>query len=329
MKSIRCNERGHGLMAVTVLLLLVVGDRISAAPQIVVDQPRWNFGAVTNCIQLKHEFIIRNSGDEPLRISQVISSCNACLQAGINQTNIPPGGTAVVRSYLDLRRLSGPETREIMLDSNDPKMPSYVLELAVVAVPCYRIEPLAIDLDLSQGQRSAATEVTPLMELHAPLSKASCTDSNITARIEQMAANQYMLVLEALKTTPRGDAACGVTVCSIDSNDPPCWVICHIHNPPDLELIPPQLKLQSQDEPQMRILWIKQHGPSHLILLDVLSPTDTLACEIVPEPPGFNYRVNVAAWQQQKNYGRTNWLTLKMRDQDSKEKLVSVPISVN
>ena len=132
MKLIRSNGQCHGLMAMSVLLLLITGTRILASPHIVVDQPRWDFGAVTNCILLKHEFIIRNSGDELLRISRVISSCNACLQAGINQTNIPPGGTAVVRSYLDLRRLSGPETREIMLDSNDPQMPSYVLELAVV-----------------------------------------------------------------------------------------------------------------------------------------------------------------------------------------------------
>ena len=79
----------------------------------------------------------------------------------------------------------------------------------------------------------------------------------------------------------------------------------------------------------MRILWIKQRGPSPLVLLDILPPSDTFACEIVPDPSGFDYRVNVTAWWQQNNADRTNWLTLKMRDQDLKEKLVTVPVSAN
>jgi hypothetical protein len=324
--------RNFGLRTCLAIVFFSLGlfavGKIQAAPRMEIDQPVWNFGIVTNLILLTHDFVIRNSGDEPLLISHVISSCNACLLARINLTNIPPGGTTVVHSYLDLRRLSGPETRMIMLDSNDPKMPSNELELDVVVVPCYFIQPMQIDLDLSQGQKSAVAEVAPLIQLRAPLSKISCTDSNITARIEQRSANQYLLVLEALKTTPHGDAAYGVTICSSDSNDPSCWLICHIHNPPDLELIPPQLKLQPQDEPQMRILWIKQHGAVPLTLLDAIPSTDKYHCEIDPDPDGFDYRIYVTAWEQQPFAGKTNALTLKMVDSLNHDQSVTIPMFV-
>jgi len=316
-----------GLSAFVICLLLANG-KLLAAPRVEVDQPTYNFGVVTNRSFLVHDFILHNVGDTNLIINQVVSGCNACLRVGINQTNLPPGGTATVRSYLDLRQMSGSESRAILLVSNDPKTPSCVLELLGVVVPSYSIQPTAMHLDLSAGQQSAEAEITPLFELRAPLSIASCTVSNIAARIEQRSANLYVLVVEALNNTPRGDVACDVTISSRDTNDPPCWGICHIRNPPDLELIPPQLKFQPQDEPQMRILWIKQHGSTPLVLLDILAPSDKFACEIVPDPSGFNYRVNITAWQQKKT-GQTNCLTLKMQDQDLKEKLVTVPVSVN
>ena len=305
--------------------LLVVCDNVLAAPRIEVDQPAYNFGVVTNRAFMVHDFIIHNVGDANLIVDQVVS----CLRVGINQSNLPPGGSAMVRSFLDLRQMNGQESRTILLASNDPRTPSCILEVSGVVVPSYSIQPTALHLDLSRGQQSAAADIAPLFELHAPLSKASCTASNITARIEQKSAGQYVLVVEALKNAPRGNVACGVMISSRDSNDPPCWVMCHVRNPPDLELIPPQLKFQPQDEPQMRILWIKQRGPSPLVLLDILPPSDTFACEIVPDPSGFDYRVNVTAWWQQNNADRTNWLTLKMRDQDLKEKLVTVPVSAN
>jgi hypothetical protein len=316
-------------MAKSVLLLLVTGARISAAPQIAVDQPIYDFGSITNGSQVLHDFAIRNAGDAELEINRVVSSCDSCLRASLEKTKIPPGGESVLHARLDLRLLNGTVSRALSVYCNDPNNDLLVVGLTGVVVPFYQVTPAEIDLDLSQGQQTAAAEVVPLLNLHAPLSQVFCDNTNIVAGLSKEASNQFMLTLAVAKSLPRGDAAISLTIRSADSNDPPCLVTGFIRNPLDLELIPPQLKLQPQDEPHMRILWIKQHGPSPLILLDVLSPSDTFACEIVPDPSGFNYRVNVTAWQQQKISGRTNWLTLKMQDQQLREKLVAVPVSVN
>jgi len=324
-----CIGRGHRLMTMTVSLLLVAGTRILAAPQIVVDQPIYDFGSITNGSQILHDFAIRNAGDAELEIDRVVSSCAACLQASLEKTRIPPGGESVLHARLDLRSLDGTVSRVLSVYCNDPNSNPLVVGLTGVVVPFYQVTPTEIDLDLSRGQQMAAAEIVPLLNLHAPLSQVLCDDTNIVASLSMEASNQFMLTLAAAKSLPRGNAAISLTIRSADSNDPPCRVTGFVHNPPDLELIPERLRFRPQAEPQMRILWIKQHGASPLILLDVVSPSDKFLCEIDPDSSGYDYRIYITASAQDAAAGQTNVLVLKMRDQSQKECSVQVPISVD
>jgi hypothetical protein len=298
-------------------------------PHIVVDRQQWNFGAVTNQFAVEHEFLIQNTGDAALQIKQVLSSCTTCLFAGIDRTNLAPGTRAVVRTHLDLSQASGSILRVVLIESNDPQTPYLGLELTGVSVPAYRLNPPDIKLDMARGGTVARVKIISLLKLHAPFTKASCENTNLEVKLSSDDDGASVIEVKPLASLPHGDIFSEVEVTSTSSNDLPCWVACSIHNPADLELIPPQLKLQAQDEPQRRILWIRQWGLSPLILLDILSSTDSIKCEIVPDSQRFNYRVNVAAWGQKNNSGRTNWLTLKMRDKDSQERLVPVPVLVN
>ena len=329
MKLICCNGRGHRLTAMTVLLLLVTGVRISAAPQIAVERPVCDFGSVTNGGQILHDFAIHNAGDAELQIDRVVSSCAACLQASLEKTKIPPGGESILHTRLDLRLLNGTVSRAIALYCNDPNNDPLVVGLTGVVVPFYQVTPTEIDLDLSRGQQMAAAEIVPLLNLHAPLSQVLCDDTNIVASLSMEASNQFMLTLAAAKSLPRGNAAISLTIRSADSNDPPCRVTGFVHNPPDLELIPERLRFRPQAEPQMRILWLKQHGALPLILLDVVSPSDKFLCEIDPDSSGYDYRIYITASAQDAAAGQTNVLVLKMRDQSQKECSVQVPISVD
>jgi len=309
-------------------LCLVAVGKIQAAPRMEIDQPLWNFGIVTNLAVLTHDFVIRNAGDVPLEISSVVSSCNACLRAGVEQTKIPPGGTTVLHSQLDLRLLSGDITRAIMIDCNDPQSPSSVLELAGVAVPAYQVVPAEIDLDLSQGQQTAMVEIRPLFKLHADLSQVVCDDTNLVVTVSPESSAGFVLTVQAKKMLPRGETFANVTARSADSNDLPCHLIAWIHNPPDLELIPLQLTFLPQAEPQMRILWLKQHGAARMTLLDAIPSTDKYHCEIDPDANGFDYRIYVTVWEQQPFAGKTNALTLKMVDSLNHEQSVTMPIIV-
>ncbi len=309
--------------------LFAVITGIAAAPQIVVEQPVYDFGSITNGSQVLHDFVIRNAGDAELEISRVVSSCVACLRASLEKTNIPPGGSSVLHARLDLRLLNGTVSRAISLYCNDPNNGSSVVGLTGVVVPVYQVTPPEIELDLSQGQQTAVAEIVPLLNLHAPLSQVLCDDTNIVAQLSPENSSRFVLTVQALESIPRGRAVINLTIHSADSNDPPCHIAGFIHNPPDLELIPTQLRFQPQAEPQMRILWVKQHGASPLVLLDVIPPSDKFHCEIDPDSSGYDYRIYVTAWQQEAAVGQTNVLILKMRDQNQKDRSVTVSVSVD
>jgi hypothetical protein len=275
---------------------------------------------------MTHDFVISNTGDAPLVITNLLSSCSACLEVALDTTTISPGGMTRLHSRLDLRQLNGAAARAIFFDCNDPQNPSLILEISGTVVPAYQISPEIITLDLSAGPEPATVEILPLYKPHASLSRVFCDATNLEVTIAAGTASGYEVTIRAKKTLPHGDSVARVVVSSVDSNDLPCQVVVSVHNPPDLELIPADLSFQTQEDPQTRILWVKQHGATPMTLLDVLPPSDKFHCEIDPDPDGFDYRIYISAWQL--TTGMTNALILQMADQEGHKKPVPVPLMV-
>jgi hypothetical protein len=155
-----------------------------------------------------------------------------------------------------------------------------------------------------------------------------CDNTNVLAQITPAGRDRFVLTVEVLDSLPRGNAAVQLALGSADTNDPTFLAMAIVHNPPDLELLPERLRFLPQTEPQTRILWLKQHGAAPLNLLDIIPPSANFKCEIEPDSSGYNYRVYVDAWQLEMAAGKTNWLRLKMRDQNEHERLVTVPVEV-
>jgi hypothetical protein len=315
-----------GLVALVIYFGFLAGSRVSAAPRLEIAQPAWNFGLVTNLPELTHDFVISNTGDAPLVITNLLSSCSVCLEVALDKTIISPGGTARLHSQLDLRQLNGEAARAIFFDCNDPQNPSVILEISGTVVPAYQISPQIITLDLSAGPEPATVEILPLYKTHASLSRVFCDASNLEATIAAGTTSGYELTLRAKKTLPHGDSVARVVVSSVDSNDLPCQVVVSVHNPPDLELIPSDLSFQTREDSQTRILWIKQHGMTPMTLLDVIPPSDKFHCEIDPDPDGFDYRIYISTGPLAT--GMTNALILQMADQQGHKKAVPVPLMV-
>lgn len=327
MDLIRRSGSGRGT-AVASILLFLGAARISAAPRIAVDAPIYDFGSIANGTQLAHDFVVRNSGDSELDIERVVSSCGSCLQGSIVRTRIPPGGGSVLHATLDLRSLDGVVSRGLLIECNDPTNGPLLVGFTGVAVPYFQVTPVEIDLDTSQGRQTAVAEIVPLVRLHAPLSKVTCDGQGIVARLSPEGTNRFALAVEASAALPRGNTAINLTLRSADANDPPCRVAGFVRNPPDLELIPDRLRFEPGAEPQMRILWVKQHRAANLRLLDVIAPSNKYRCEVDPDPSGRDYRIYVTALGL-KAEGRPDALVLKMQGQDMADRSVSVPISVD
>jgi hypothetical protein len=323
-KTSNCLLRAVILMAV--FQALVFHGNASAAPRIAIDHQFWDFGRATNLPSISHDYCISNAGDAPLIINSVVSTCSVCLRATIDKTNLPPGAVTFVHAVLNLRLLSGPTSRAILITCNDPQNPNPVLELNGEIVLLYQVDPVTPVLDLAEGPGTVTAGITPFIHLHAPLSQAVCNDTNVHTVVAPEPGGGCLLTVSARKGFPQSNTVVNVVVRSADTNDPPCSVDVFVRNAPTLELVPTQLVFQPQSDEQTRVLWLRQHGPSPLTLLDAVLPQDRFHCEIDPDPDGRNYTIYVTAWQQQTMAGQTNELVLKMMDASKHEKDIKVPV---
>jgi hypothetical protein len=317
------------VLVIVAMQMLVFSGLVFAGPRIEIDKAFWDFGVITNLSYASHDFWISNSGDAPLVINRVTSTCEACLQATIQRTNVLPGTATAIHATLDLRLLSGAVSRAILIGCNDPQEPSPVLGINVVVAPIYKVDPAAPLVDLAEGPSAVAVAITPLYQLHAPLSQTSCENTNLQASVSPGADGGCVLNVRATGGFPESNTTVTVVVRSVDTNDPPCSVEVFVRNAPSVELVPRQLVMLPQDEQQTRIFWLKQHGPSPMALLDAVLPQDKYHCEIDPDPDGRDYTIYITAWQQKSIAGQTNELVLRMMDASNHEKDIDVPVFVS
>lgn len=322
---------GRSLRAIILLIvfpLLALCGNVSGAPQIAIDHQFWDFGTITNGAILSHDYYITNTGDGPLIISNVVSTCGVCLHAYIDATNLPPGAGTVIHAKLDLRVLDGAVSRGILVSCNDPQTPASVLELDGVSQRMYQLTPLSPVLDLTTGPNTTTAEIMPLFKLRAPLSRVSCDDSNFQVGVSSEVGGAFLLTVRAADWFPGDSGVVAMTIRSSDTNDPPCSVGVYVRNPPKMELLPTQLTFQPQAEEQTRILWLKQHGSSVLTLLDAIPPPGNFHCEIDPDPDGYDYAIYVTVSQLPSKTGQIGTLLLKMMDASHQENDVNVPVFV-
>ncbi len=73
-------------------------------------------------------FVLRNSGDEQLRIDEVKPACG-CTVAELASQTLGPGGSVKLKVTLSLKDRRGPQRKSVVVHSNDPKTPALTLWL--------------------------------------------------------------------------------------------------------------------------------------------------------------------------------------------------------
>ncbi|MEI6169220.1 MAG: DUF1573 domain-containing protein [bacterium] len=164
------------LCACLVVSATVLGQTNLPRPRLVCDEPLFDYGIKPNSIEIEHDFVIRNTGDLPLIISQVRSGCG-CTRAQLSQNTLAPGSNAVLSARLSLRGVVGPKQTHIYLHSNDPENPVFQCKMAGSAVidpsvkppPPATPAPPVVERDLSSFPPEITidpSETVPLGNVH-------------------------------------------------------------------------------------------------------------------------------------------------------------------
>lgn len=152
------------LFACTLLLATAVHaeDTPARGPRIACDEPVFNFGMADNRTTVEHTFILKNTGDTTLEISNIRAACG-CTVANVSTKTIPPGGTSELTSRLNLQGRNGHQSKTITITSNDPDAPNYVVTIAGTATHAMQVSPER----LMFGQMQPGQQITLPVEIQS------------------------------------------------------------------------------------------------------------------------------------------------------------------
>jgi hypothetical protein len=159
---------GYAARAAVVTTLLMGGGMAWGAPQLAFAMVDFDGGTVREGVQslVKHAFVVHNSGDEPLLISQVRPSCG-CTVVSFDSL-IDPGAKGAIRATMDVSSMSGPVQKSITVLSNDPAQSSVKLSIRATVIPLIdpsvryivlKSEHAQTPFELSLGSENAALAI--------------------------------------------------------------------------------------------------------------------------------------------------------------------------
>ncbi|WP_293879355.1 MULTISPECIES: DUF1573 domain-containing protein [unclassified Sphingobacterium] len=81
------------------------------------EESAFDFGQVKEGAQVKHTFVLKNTGDAPVIISKVTASCG-CTQPEFSKSPILPGGTSEIHVTFNSEGQVGKQQKIITIQSN-------------------------------------------------------------------------------------------------------------------------------------------------------------------------------------------------------------------
>jgi hypothetical protein len=101
--------------------------KASGGPMISIDKEDVDYGTIKQGADGNREFVVTNTGDAPLIISNCAGSCG-CTVPKCDNAPILPGKTSTVNVHYDTNRV-GPFTKSVTVTSNAANAPTKVVNI--------------------------------------------------------------------------------------------------------------------------------------------------------------------------------------------------------
>lgn len=143
------------------LLLVAAAAPSLAGPRIEAAEQSYSFGDIYQGEKASHAFRFTNSGDAPLVIDKVRSSCG-CTAVMVSKGTLQPGETGEVRATFDSTRFRGPVSKKIYISSNAAAQQNFEFQLSATVREVIALAPHMV----SAGPLPAGKEYSVDVVLH-------------------------------------------------------------------------------------------------------------------------------------------------------------------
>jgi hypothetical protein len=185
-----------------------------AGPKITFENTVYDFGKVGPGQKLNGQFKFTNTGNAPLKITQVEKCCGAVTQ--LDKTEFTPGESGILYVRYTSSRMATKMMKRLYVDSNDKAMPRAVLTIKAETVLKVAYEPRTIKLILNK-ENAGCPKITLTSTDNKPFSITSfaATNGALTADFDgSVKATQFVLQpkadIEKLKNRSSGRIDIGV-----------------------------------------------------------------------------------------------------------------------
>ena len=118
---VSCGNAQKGKEEAKVSSEVVASDSLSKAAaqmgKVEFEESAFGFGLVKEGAQVKHTFILKNTGDAPVILSKVTASCG-CTQPEFSKSPILPGATSEIHVTFNSEGQVGKQQKIITVQSN-------------------------------------------------------------------------------------------------------------------------------------------------------------------------------------------------------------------
>ena len=280
------------------VVLAGVPARAADGPQLVIEEPVFDFGTVEQGASVEHTFRVRNAGHAELRLDHVKTSCG-CLAGLASAPDIPPGAEGRVNVVLDTARIAGHTTKVVTVYTNDPAAPSAGLALTgtvatdIVASPSplylgklRRGETVEREIRVSPGRVDATYEVTTVEHTNPAVrtSLERLPDGSgqriVVTLAPHVPLGRFNDQLVLRTTSPRQSSLAVSVFGSVEG---------------DVVVLPPQITfgLARAGVTAERDLYIRNRGARPVVVTRVLAPDRIVSYQLDTLQEGQEYRLTL------------------------------------
>ena len=216
-------------------------------PRIKFSEKAFDFGKIQSSSPVRHDFIVTNTGNAPLEITEVRPSCPGCTIALPWDHVIKPGKTGKIPIQFNPSNFSGPVSKSVMITCNDPLESGHTLQFSANVWRPVEVQPAYVYFMPVEGEETNETKVVRIINhLDAPLTldPPQCSNPAFKMEIKPVAAGKEF----ELRVHYAGSAsnAAGQSVISIKTSSadlPVINVTVHAMPQPALVVMPTRILL--------------------------------------------------------------------------------------
>jgi hypothetical protein len=223
----------------------------TSGPMIQFDNVMYDFGKAAAGEKVEHTYIVTNTGDQTLEISNVSPGCH-CTTAGAWTHRIEPGHTGIIPIRLDSSLFNGPVTKSISVTSNAKNQPRMALLLKGTVWKPIDVRPSIANMSIpADSTNSQSATVRIVNQTDDPITVSPPTSANqlFTAALKEIKpGKEFELVITAQPPFTAGNVMGTISMKTSLASSPVINVTASAYVVPAVQVYPAQIMLNASPD---------------------------------------------------------------------------------